>query len=88
MFFILYAFFLRAAPRYFAIFVANEDEKETKLILLDKIEKNKQTPKREDERQSGTRVVKSEEDCHGFQITKNLKIRVEFFHAQILNSYF
>ena len=49
MFFILYAFFLRAAPRYFAIFVANEDEKETKLILLDKIEKNKQTPKREDE---------------------------------------
>lgn len=32
-------FFLRAAPRYFAIFVANEDEKETKLILLDKIEK-------------------------------------------------
>ena len=43
-------FFLRAAPRYFAIFVANEDEKETKLILLDKIEKkNKQTPKREDE---------------------------------------
>lgn len=50
MFFILYAFFLRAAPRYFAIFVANEDEKETKLILLDKIEKKKkQTPKREDE---------------------------------------
>ena len=49
MFFILYAFFLRVAPRYFAIFVANEDEKETKLILLDKIEKNKQTPKREDE---------------------------------------
>ena len=50
MVFILYAFFLRAAPRYFAIFVANEDEKETKLILLDKIEKkNKQTPKREDE---------------------------------------
>ena len=41
MFFILYAFFLRAAPRYFAIFVANEDEKETKLILLDKIEKKK-----------------------------------------------
>ena len=82
-------FFLRAAPRYFAIFVANEDEKETKLILLDKIEKKKkQTPKREDERQSGTRVLKSGEDCHGFQITKNLKIRVEFFHAQILNSYF
>ena len=41
MVFILYAFFLRAAPRYFAIFVANEDEKETKLILLDKIGKKK-----------------------------------------------
>ena len=89
MFFILYAFFLRAAPRYFAIFVANEDEKETKLILLDKIEKKKQTNTETGRRkQSGTRVVKSGEDCHGFQMTKNLKIRVEFFNAQILNSYF
>lgn len=87
MFFILYAFFLRAAPRYFAIFVANEDEKETKLILLDKIEKKKQTNTETGRRkQSGTR--KSGEDCHGFQMTKNLKIRVEFFNAQILNSYF
>ena len=88
MFFILYAFFLRAAPRYFAIFVANEDEKETKLILLDKIEKKQTNSETGRRKQSGTRVVKSGEDCHGFQMTKNLKIRVEFFHAQILNSYF
>lgn len=86
MFFILYAFFLRAAPRYFAIFVANEDEKETKLILLDKIEKKKPNTETGRRKQSGTR--KSGEDCHGFQMTKNLKIRVEFFNAQILNSYF
>ena len=88
MFFILYAFFLRAAPRYFAIFVANEDEKETKLILLDKIEKKQTNSETGRRKQSGTRVVKSGEDCHGFQMTKNLKIRVEFFNAQILNSYF
>ena len=89
MFFILYAFFLRAAPRYFAIFVANEDEKETKLILLDKIEKKQTNTETGRRKQSGTRVVKSGEDCHGLrQMTKNLKIRVEFFQAQILNSYF
>ena len=72
-------FFLRAAPRYFAIFVANEDEKETKLILLDKIEKKQTNTETGRRKQSGTRV---------FQMTKNLKIRVEFFNAQILNSYF
>ena len=86
MVFILYAFFLRAAPRYFAIFVANEDEMETKLILLDKIEKKQTNTETGRRKQSGTR--KSGEDCHGFKMTKNLKIRVEFFHAQILNSYF
>ena len=82
-------FFLRAAPRYFAIFVANEDEKETKLILLNKIEKKQTNSETGRRKQSGTRVVKSGEDCHRLrQMTKNLKIRVEFFHAQILNSYF
>ena len=89
MFFILYAFFLRAAPRYFAIFVANEDEKETKLILLDKIEKkNKQTPKREDESNQEQGWWRVEKIVTGSKWLRIWKSELNFFHAQILNSYF